>query len=105
MHKKFSIPLSCIFFGLLALPLGIRSHRSVKSRGFAVGLIVVSLYYLLRIGGEALAETGYLSPELGVWTPSLIFALMGIYLLYMANKEISFFQKANDFLTRGNRNN
>ena len=105
VHKKFTIPLSCIFFGMLALPLGIRSHRSVKSRGFAVGLIVVSLYYLLRIGGEAFAETGYISPALGVWVPSLIFALMGTCLLYMANKEISFFQKANDFLTRGNKNN
>ncbi|MGA9110550.1 MAG: LPS export ABC transporter permease LptF [Smithella sp.] len=105
VHKKITIPLSCIFFGMLALPLGIRSHRSVKSRGFAVGLIVVSLYYLLRIGGEAFAETGYISPALGVWVPSLIFALMGTCLLYMANKEISFFQKANDFLTRGNKNN
>lgn len=105
VHKKFTIPLSCIFFGMLALPLGIRSHRSVKSRGFAVGLIVVSLYYLLRIGGEAFAETGYISPAFGVWVPSSIFAFMGISLLYMANKEISFFQKANDFLTRGNKNN
>jgi len=89
VHKKISMPLSCIFFGLLALPLGIRSHRSVKSRGFAVGLIVVSLYYLLRIGGEALVETGYLSPEIGVWIPNLIFALAGIFLLYTANREIS----------------
>jgi len=105
VHKKFTIPLSCIFFGMLALPLGIRSHRSVKSRGFAVGLIVVSLYYLLRIGGEAFAETGYISPAFGVWVPSSIFAFMGISLLYMANKEISFFQKTNDFLTRGNKNN
>ena len=105
VHKKFTIPLSCIFFSMLALPLGIRSHRSVKSRGFAVGLIVVSLYYLLRIGGEAFAETGYISPAFGVWAPSLIFALMGTCLLYMANKEISFFQKANDFFTRGNKNN
>jgi len=89
VHKKISMPLSCIFFGLLALPLGIRSHRSVKSRGFAVGLIVVSLYYLLRIGGEALVETGYLSPEIGVWIPNLIFSLAGIFLLYTANREIS----------------
>jgi lipopolysaccharide export system permease protein len=100
VHKKFSIPLSCLFFGLLALPLGIRSHRSVKSRGFAVGLIVVASYYLLRIGGEALVDTGYLSPEVGVWTPTLVFALVGTYLLYMANREISFWQTVNVFLMR-----
>jgi lipopolysaccharide export system permease protein len=89
VHKKFSIPLSCIFFGLLALPLGIKSHRAVKSRGVAVAIVVVSVYYLLRIGGEAFVETGYLSPEIGVWTPNIIFSILGIYLFYMAAREIS----------------
>jgi len=89
VHKKFSIPLSCIFFALLALPLGIKSHRAVKSRGFAIGVIIVSLFYLLRIGGEALVETGKLTPEVGVWTPNVIFAVLGIYLFYMAYNEIS----------------
>ncbi|MRR18030.1 MAG: LPS export ABC transporter permease LptF [Deltaproteobacteria bacterium] len=92
VHKKFSIPLSCLFFGLLALPLGITSHRAVKSRGFAVGILIVATYYLLRIGGEALVETGGLSPVIGVWTPNVFFALLGLYLFYMANKEISLFQ-------------
>lgn len=93
VHKKFSIPLSCIFFALVALPLGIKSHRAVKSRGFAVGIIVVSLYYLLRIGGEALVETGRLTPAVGVWMPNLIFALLGIYMFYMSYHEISVWQK------------
>lgn len=105
VHKKISIPLSCIFFGLLALPLGIRSHRSVKSRGFAVGLIVVASYYLLRIGGEALVETGYLSPVIGVWAPNFLFALVGICLLYTANREISLIPIANIFGKSGLRNN
>lgn len=104
VHKKFSIPLSCLFFGLLALPLGIRSHRSVKSRGFAVGLIVVASYYLLRIGGEALVETGYLSPVIGVWAPNFLFALVGICLLYAANREISFNPIATIFGKSGLRN-
>jgi lipopolysaccharide export system permease protein len=100
VHKKFSIPLSCIFFALLALPLGIKGHRAVKSRGFAVGIIVVSLYYLLRIGGEALVETGRLSPEIGVWTPNLIFALLGIYLFYMAYNEISLWHMLKIYMWR-----
>ena len=105
VHKKFSIPLSCLFFGLLALPLGIRSHRSVKSRGFAVGLIVVASYYLLRIGGEALAETGYLSPVIGVWAPNFLFALVGICLLYTANREISLIPITTIFGKSGLRKN
>jgi lipopolysaccharide export system permease protein len=88
VHKKFSTPLACIFFGLLALPLGIKSHRSVKSRGFAVGLIIVTFYYLLRIGGEALAEIGYIPVAIGIWTPNILFAVIGIFLFYMTYKEI-----------------
>jgi len=105
VHKKISIPLSCIFFGLLALPLGIRSHRAVKSRGFAVGLIVVSLYYLLRIGGEALVETGRLSTVIGVWTPNLTFAFLGGYFFYTAYREISLWHMAKIFLWRKTLNN
>jgi lipopolysaccharide export system permease protein len=86
-HKKFSIPFSCIFFGLLAVPMGIRSHRAVKSRGFALGMIIVSAYYLLRIGGEALVETGYLLPSLGVWAPNIFFTVLGILLLIIAHRE------------------
>jgi lipopolysaccharide export system permease protein len=89
VHKKFSLPLSCIFFGLLALPLGITSHRAVKSRGFAVGIMIVAAYYLLRIGGEALAETGRLSPAVGVWTPNVLFAVAGVLLFYFAYRELS----------------
>ncbi len=100
VHKKFSIPLSCIFFALLALPLGITHHRAVKSRGFAVGIIVVALYYLLRIGGEALVETGRLTPEVGVWTPNLIFAILGCGLFYLAYKEISLWQMTKIYLWR-----
>jgi lipopolysaccharide export system permease protein len=100
VHKKFSIPLSCIFFGLLAVPLGITHHRAVKSRGFAVGMMVVAAYYLLRIGGEALVETGRLSPIVGVWTPNVVFALLGLGLFYKTSKEISFVQTARHFFGR-----
>ena len=95
MHNRFSIPTACIFFGLLALPLGIKSHRSVKAKGFAVGLIIVTLYYLMRIGGEALAVTGFLPVTICVWTPNLLFALAGICLFYLTYREISLVPKAN----------
>lgn len=97
VHTKFSIPLACIFFGLIALPLGIRSHRAVKSKGFAVGLIVVAAYYLLRIAGIALVENGKLSPVIGVWTPNFIFAVLSIGLFVLANKEIPLFQMAYNY--------
>ncbi len=90
MHTRIATPFVCIFFGLLALPLGIKSHRAVKSKGFSVGLIVVAAYYLLRIGGAALVENGHWSPAIGAWMPNIVFALLGIYIFYMSNREMSF---------------
>ena len=86
-HKKLSIPLSCIIFGILGIPLGMRESRSGKSRGFTVGLLVVLIYYMLQLCGEGLGETGKLPPAVGVWAPNLIFGAVGIYIFIMAAKE------------------
>ncbi|MBN1363537.1 MAG: LPS export ABC transporter permease LptF [Syntrophaceae bacterium] len=101
VHKKFAIPVACILFGLLGLPLGIKSHRAVKSRGFSVGLLIVCFYYILRMGGEAFAETGYIPVTVGVWTPNILFALIGICLFYITYKEIPVFQKLNAIFKKG----
>ncbi len=88
-NKRFAIPLSCLIFGIVAMPLGITSHRAVKSRSFAIGMIVASSYFLLRLGGEAFGETGYISPSFGVWAPNLIFSVLGILIFWSAYREIS----------------
>ncbi|HUH67191.1 MAG TPA: LPS export ABC transporter permease LptF [Syntrophales bacterium] len=83
-YKTITTPLSCIVFGILGIPLSIRAHRAVKSRGFTVGLIIVFVFYIIRLGGEALVETGRLSPIIGAWAPNILFLIIGIYLLVRA---------------------
>ena len=39
LNKKLTIPVSCLVFALIGMPLGIRAHRSVRSRGFTIGLL------------------------------------------------------------------
>jgi lipopolysaccharide export system permease protein len=83
-YKTITTPLSCIVFGILAIPLSIRAHRAVRSSGFTLGLIIVFIYYIMRLGGEALVETGRLSPLIGTWSPNIIFSIVGFYLLIRA---------------------
>jgi lipopolysaccharide export system permease protein len=90
LNKKFSIPLSCLVFAIIGIPLGIVSRRSGKSRGFAVGLFVVTIYYTLQLAGEALGETGKLPPVLAVWAPNILVGSLGTYLFLMAAKEKPF---------------
>jgi len=84
MNKNVALPMSCIVMGLLGIPLGIRSHRAVRSRGFTIGLIIVLIYYFLILGGETLTETSGLSPFVGIWTPNFIFGILAIYLFIRA---------------------
>ncbi len=83
-YKTITTPLSCIVFGILGIPLSIRAHRAVRSRGFTLGLVIVFIYYIIRLGGEALVETGRLSPLIGTWSPNIIFCIVGFYLLIRA---------------------
>jgi lipopolysaccharide export system permease protein len=101
VNKKFSVPASCIVFTIIGIPLGIRAYRSVKSRGFTIGLFIVLVYYLLQLGGDALVETRSLSPLVGTWAPNVIFGTVGIYLFIMAAREkpVGFHLRA-DFLKR-----
>ena len=87
IQKKLSIPVSTLVFCILGIPLGIRKHRTAKFWGFSIGLAVVLAYYLIRLGGEALAETGRLTPFIGTWTPNILLGIAGIYLFYRAAEE------------------
>jgi lipopolysaccharide export system permease protein len=89
LNKKLTIPVSCLVFALIGMPLGIRAHRSVRSRGFTIGLFLVLIYYLFRLSGEALVETGRLSPIIGTWAPNWIFAAAGILLFSLSAGEVS----------------
>jgi lipopolysaccharide export system permease protein len=87
LHKKLSIPMSCLIFGILGVPLGIRAHRSVKSRGISIGAIIVAVYYMLQLGGEALVQTGKAGSAVGAWVPNLIFGVLGVVLFVTTAKE------------------
>ena len=86
-HRKFALPVSCIVFGILGIPLGIVKQRSGKSRGFVIGLSTVMVYYILELGGGALGEAGKIAPALAAWTPNVLLGAAGIWLLTRAARE------------------
>lgn len=87
LNKRLAIPFSCFVFAILGIPLGIRSHRAVKSRGFTVGLIVVLSYYLCQLFGNALVETGRISVFIGTWSTNVFFGIIGTTTYALTAKE------------------
>jgi LPS export ABC transporter permease LptG/LPS export ABC transporter permease LptF len=89
IHKKFSIPVACLVFGLFALPLGINNRRGGKASGFALSIGVIALYYILLSNGEEAARFGKIPAWLGMWAPNLLLAIGGVFLLARRNRDKS----------------
>jgi lipopolysaccharide export system permease protein len=86
-HRKFSIPFACVVFGLVAMPLGIQPARAVRSRGFAVSLVVIFVYYIFLSIGHGFADQGIIPPAIGLWMPNVVLGLVGLVLFRRAARE------------------
>ena len=80
IHKKFSIPVACIVFVLVGAPLGslIRQRGAAVSVGVSLSFFLV--YWMFLIGGEELADRGFISPTVAMWAPNVIFGAIGVAL-------------------------
>ena len=87
LHRKFSIPFACVVFLLVGIPLAIPPSRAVRSRGFAMSLALIFLYYNPLTVGQTVAEKGYVSAALGLWSPNLLFFALGSFLFVNAARE------------------
>ena len=90
-HRKFAIPFACIVFGLVGVPLGIEPARNVRSRGFAVSLAVIFVYYILLSAGQGFAEQETIPAWLGLWLPNMVFGALGVMLMRRAARERALF--------------
>jgi LPS export ABC transporter permease LptG/LPS export ABC transporter permease LptF len=77
IHRKFSIPVACLVFGLIGLALGATNRRDGKLASFVIGTGVIIVYYVVLSIGEALAKAHYLPPWLAVWLPNLVLGALG----------------------------
>jgi lipopolysaccharide export system permease protein len=77
-YKDLAFPTASLVFCILGVPVGIVSKRSGRIGGFAVGVLVVILYYVLNVGCEFLVTTTAISPFMGAWLPNMIFAVVTV---------------------------
>jgi LPS export ABC transporter permease LptG/LPS export ABC transporter permease LptF len=102
-NKRFSYPFACLVLMLVGVPLGISSKRGGKSTGFVLTIVLVFIYYFLSSVGVAFAQSGRLSPFLGVWGANLLFAAAGAILLYQMSRggiALSIFSSIGERLSR-----
>jgi lipopolysaccharide export system permease protein len=72
-YKDLAFPTASLVFCILGVPIGIVSKRSGRMGGFAVGVLVVVVYYVLNVACEFLVTTLMIHPFAGAWLPNAIF--------------------------------
>jgi lipopolysaccharide export system permease protein len=92
IHKKFSIPVAVIIFVLIGAPLGVKSGSGGMGMAGSLSVLFFLGYWIFLVGGEDLADRGFLSPGIAMWAPNLILGILGIWLLRSAMQEGTPFQ-------------
>jgi len=86
IHKKFAIPIAAIVFVVIGAPIGVRFPRGGIGMVIGVSLTVFCVYYVFLIGGEDIADRGYMSPFWAMWAPNVIFTAIGLIILYWVGR-------------------
>ena len=85
-HQRIASAIACIAFTLIAIPLGIKTSRRETSIGIALSLGLALIWYLVLVVANTLRNRPQFYPEAILWTPNLIFELMGLWLLWRVSR-------------------
>ena len=80
-YKRFAFPVAAVIFVMVGFPLGIRAHRGGRGVAVVGSLVILVGYYLMLTSLEGIAMNRHLPPEVAVWTPTVVFGLIGLGLL------------------------
>jgi LPS export ABC transporter permease LptG/LPS export ABC transporter permease LptF len=81
LHKKLSFPLITLIMAILAMPFSLSASKKGAITGVATAVGIAVVYTVVSRLFEAVGDLSLLPPALAAWSPDLIFALVGAYLV------------------------
>lgn len=81
LQKKLAYPAISLVMAVLAIPFSLSSGRRSTIAGVATAVSIAVVYWTVAGLFEAMGNISQLPPFLAAWSPDLIFALLGGYLI------------------------
>jgi lipopolysaccharide export system permease protein len=78
--KKINMSAASFVLVLIGIPLGIKAHRSEKSIGFGISLVLFAVYWGAFLSGVAVALKGAAPPLVAVSLPNAVFLVLGLWM-------------------------
>lgn len=83
LYFKWSIPLTPLFFIIVAVPMAIMPQRSSRAMGMGLALITVLIYYSLFVLFQKAGIAGVVPPAFAAWIPNVLLLTVGAVLMRM----------------------
>ncbi len=80
-YRKFSAPLFAVIMALIATPFGFMVGRRGAMTGIGVSIGIAIAYWGVSTLFEKVGSISQLPPAMAAWSPDVVFALTGLYLL------------------------
>jgi len=80
-YSKLALPFVCLAFALCAPPLALRFARAGAYMGIFLSLVMVWVGWNTLLLTKFLGLSGKIPPFIAAWSPDILFAVLGIYLL------------------------
>jgi lipopolysaccharide export system permease protein len=87
IHKRFTLPTACILLFVIGAALGSIIRKGGLGMPFIVAITFFIIYYFMNTIGENITKENVVSVPLGMWFPSVILAMIGIFLTIKANND------------------
>jgi lipopolysaccharide export system permease protein len=77
-----ALPFLCFAFALCSPALSFRFAKTGSFMGIFLSIVMVFVAWNTLLLTKALGLSGYLSPFLSAWAPDILFAAVGVVLLW-----------------------
>jgi LPS export ABC transporter permease LptG len=84
LQKKYTGPFGVVVMALIGMPLALSFGRKSAIIALCLAIALGLIFWAITGGFQQLGEYGLLSPLVAVWSPVVIFAAIGLYLLFRA---------------------
>lgn len=89
IHKKYAIAFACIVFVLLGAPLAVRFPRGGVGMVITASVLIFAIFWMSLIGGETLADRGYVSPAIAMWLPNILLLPIGLIMVSRMSRQVA----------------
>lgn len=87
LHRKFTLSAACIILFFIGAPLGAIIRKGGLGLPVVISVLSFILYYVAGMIGEKAAVKGAVSSLLGMWSSTLIFLPIGLFLTMKATTD------------------